>query len=61
MDDEHDLERLISYVNRKNTEYNRVVITPKEVIEYYREQKLSEFTKAFCRTLTYIDDKLKGG
>lgn len=52
------LERLIDYVNRKNRETD-ARITPIEVMEYYREQKLIEPQKAFIRTLRYIDDKVK--
>ena len=57
--DDHTLERLITYLNKRNSDSDRIVVTPKEVMNYYREQKLTEPTKAFHRTLTYIDDRLK--
>ena len=55
--DDHNLERLIDYVNRRNRESNNGAITPKEVMDYYREQKLIEPGKAFIHTLRYIDSR----
>jgi hypothetical protein len=58
--DDGQLERLVDYINRKNRESDRVIITPKEVIEYYRNQKNIEPHKAFIHTLRYIDDYCRG-